>query len=152
MSTSKHAVHFSSESDDHGTPQDFFDTLNAEFRFGLDVCAAPHNCKVARYFDKDDNGLKQDWRVFPREAIWCNPPYGDEIVHWCRKAYMTWKLNNETVVMLLPARTDTHWFQTYILPYAELRFVAGRLKFEGSETGAPFPSVVAIFRSLNQWN
>lgn len=28
---------------------------------------------------------------------------------------------------------------------SELRFISGRVKFGGSTTGAPFPSVIAIF-------
>lgn len=34
------------------------------------------------------------------------------------------------VVMLLPARTDTRWFQQFILNRAEVRFLKGRLRFE----------------------
>jgi len=33
-----------------GTPQAFFDTLNAEFHFTLDVCAQPGNAKCLHYF------------------------------------------------------------------------------------------------------
>lgn len=28
---------------------------------------------------------------------------------------------------------------------SELRFVSGRIRFGGSDTGAPFPSVIAVF-------
>ena len=51
-----------------------------------------------------------------------------------------------TVVMLLPARTDTRWFHDYIYGKAEVRFVRGRLKFGGSKNSAPFPSMVVVFR------
>lgn len=51
-----------------------------------------------------------------------------------------------TVVMLLPARTDTKWFHEYIYGKAEIRFIKGRLKFGNSKNSAPFPSMVAIFR------
>lgn len=50
-----------------------------------------------------------------------------------------------TVVMLLPARTDTQWFHDYIRGKAEVRFIKGRLKFGGSSNSAPFPSMLAIF-------
>ena len=39
-------VHFSSKTDLHATPQDFFDKLNAEFGFTLDVCATADNAKA----------------------------------------------------------------------------------------------------------
>lgn len=52
------------------------------------------------------------------------------------------------MVMLLPARTDTKWFHEYIYnkDRVEIRFLKGRLKFGGSRDGAPFPSMVAVFR------
>lgn len=48
--------------------------------------------------------------------------------------------------MLIPARTDTRWFHEYVYPYAEIRFIKGRLKFGNSLNSAPFPSMIVIFR------
>lgn len=55
-----------------------------------------------------------------------------------------------TIVMLIPARTDTSYFHDYIYGKAEIHFIRGRLKFE-DENGAamnpaPFPSMVVIYR------
>ena len=50
-----------------------------------------------------------------------------------------------TVVMLLPARTDTKWFHEYVLGRAEIRFIRGRIKFNGAQN-APFPSLLAIYK------
>lgn len=50
-----------------------------------------------------------------------------------------------TVVMLLPARTDTKWFHEYIYNKAEIRFIKGRLKFGNSKNAAPFPSMIVVF-------
>lgn len=47
--------------------------------------------------------------------------------------------------MLLPARTDTKWFHEWVLPYAEIYFIKGRLKFGDSKNSAPFPSMIVIF-------
>lgn len=63
-----------------------------------------------------------------------------------RKAYEEGHKENTLVVMLIPARTDTRYFHDYIMHRAEVRFVRGRLKFGGSDTGAPFPSMLVIFR------
>lgn len=52
---------FSSATDEWATPQDFFDKLDAEFHFDLDVCATPENAKCARYYTKVQDGLKQPW-------------------------------------------------------------------------------------------
>lgn len=131
-------VLFSSKSDLWSTPQDFFDALDLEFHFDLDVCALPENAKCSRFFSPSDDGLAQPWMG----TCWCNPPYGRSVGKWVEKAYRS----NTLCVMLLPARTDTKWFHDFILPFAEIRFVRGRLKFGGSKTCAPFPCMVVIFR------
>lgn len=48
--------------------------------------------------------------------------------------------------MLIPSRTDTKAFHEWILPYAELRFVKGRLRFGNSKENAPFASVIVVFK------
>ena len=78
--------------------------------------------------------------------MFCNPPYGREIGKWVRKCYEESRKPDTVVVMLVPARTDTRWFHSYIYHKAEIRFVRGRLKFGGSKQGAPFPSMVVVFR------
>jgi len=125
------------------TPQDFFDTLNKEFKFTLDPCATPETAKCKKFYTKEDDGLSKDWS---RERIFCNPPYGSEIKHWVKKCSESTSL----VVMLIPARTDTRYFHDYIYqkPNVEIRFIKGRLKFGGKQKGsgsAPFPSMVVIF-------
>lgn len=139
-------VMFSSKTDLWETPQDLFDRLNDEFRFDLDACANQENAKCGRFFTKEQDGLQQEWKG----TVWCNPPYGRDIWKWVYKAYSTSFCGLGTVVMLLPARTDTKWFHTWVLPYAEIRFVKGRLKFGGSRNSAPFPSMVAVFRSAER--
>lgn len=134
-------VMFSSKTDMWETPQDFFDELNDEFSFTLDVAASDHNAKCYHYYTKHEDGLKMPWHG----VVWCNPPYGREIGKWVKKAYFEAILGT-TVVMLIPARTDTKWFHDYILGKAEVRFIRGRLKFGGSKNSAPFPSMVVIFR------
>ena len=77
-------MHFSSATDDWATPQDFYEELNEEFDFTLDVCASPANAKCDRYFTRGDDGLQRSWRG---ERCWMNPPYGREIKSWMKKAY-----------------------------------------------------------------
>lgn len=132
---------FSSKTDMWATPQAFFDDLNKEFHFELDVCDTRKNAKCGLYFTKDDNGLEMPWG---HKICWCNPPYGREIGKWVKKAYESSK-DGATVVLLLPARTDTAWFHDYIYRRAEIRFIRGRLKFGNSKNSAPFPSMVCIF-------
>ena len=136
-------VMFSSATDNWSTPQDFFDKLNAEFHFDLDVCADEINHKCDKYYTKEQDGLQMPWKGI----VWCNPPYGREIGQWVRKALFA-SVGGTTVVMLIPARTDTKWFHDYIYKRenVEIRFVRGRLKFGNSKNSAPFPSMVVVFK------
>lgn len=131
---------FTSRSDDWATPQPLFDSLNAEFGpFDVDVCADAENRKCVRYWDRDADGLAQDWRGL---NCWMNPPYGREIAGWVRKAATG---GARRVVALLPARTDTAYWHDYVIPYAsEIRFLRGRVRFSGKGP-APFPSAVVVF-------
>ena len=131
---------FTSNTDLWATPQAFFDELDREFGFTLDVCALPENAKCKRFFTPEQDGLSQEWTG----VCWMNPPYGREIGKWMQKAHEAAK-NGATVVCLVPARTDTAWWHDYAVN-GEVRFIRGRLKFGGSNNSAPFPSAVVVFK------
>lgn len=136
-------VMFSSKTDLWATPQKFFDELDAEFQFTLDPCANEENHKCRKYYTEKENGLLQSWKG---ERVFCNPPYGRKIGEWVAKSYAEAQDPDTTVVMLIPARTDTRWFHEYIYHKAkEVRFIKGRLKFGNSNNSAPFPSMVVVF-------
>ena len=132
---------FSSSSNEWSTPQDFFDKLNNEFNFTLDPCATKDNNKCKKFYTKEDNGLLKDWS---NERVFCNPPYGNQIKFWVEKCYKE-SLKRSLIVLLIPARTDTKYFHSFIYHKAELRFVKGRLKFGKNKNSAPFPSMLAIY-------
>lgn len=124
----------SSTTDEWATPQDFFDGLNKEFGFGLDVCATAENAKCDAYYTKKQNGLAQAWHK-SAAVCWMNPPYGRQIGAWMKKAYEE-SQKGATVVCLVPARTDTAWWHDYAMR-GSVRFVRGRLKFGGGAKTAP---------------
>lgn len=132
---------FSSKDLTWETPQDFFNRLDQEFGFTLDVCATAETAKCDKYFSPETDGLKQDWTG----VCWMNPPYGREIGKWVQKAFEESR-KGALVVCLIPARTDTSYWHEYCLKAAEIRFVRGRLKFGASKNSAPFPSAIVIFR------
>ena len=132
---------FSSKTDLWATPQDFFDRLNAIFRFQTDVCALHENAKAPEFYTPQMDGLAQSWKG----VCWMNPPYGREIGRWVEKAYTSAKTNGATVVCLLPARVDTRWWHDFCAK-GEVFFVRGRLKFGSAENSAPFPCAVVVFR------
>ena len=131
---------FTSTTDKWATPPALFKKLDDEFHFTLDVCADATNAKVAKYFTEEQDGLAQDWT---KEVSWMNPPYGDAIPKWVAKAAET-AMGGGIVVGLLPNRSDTRWWGD-VMKATELRFIKGRVKFGGSKSGAPFPSVIAIW-------
>ena len=150
MKDETRAVMFSSKTDLCATPAELFNELDQEFHFTVDVCALPENAKCRNYYTPEIDGLTQKWGG----TAWCNPPYGRAVAKWVQKAHEEQK-NGNTVVMLLPARTDTKWFHEHIYKQdgVEIRFIKGRLKFGGAENPAPFPSMIVIFkeRRKRQW-
>lgn len=133
---------FSSNTDLWATPQAFFDRLNDEFHFTLDLCSDGTNAKCERFFTPADDGLAQEWAP---HRVFMNPPYGRVIGDWIRKAYEE-SCKGALVVALIPARTDTRYWHDYVMRAAEIRFVRGRLKFGDGKNPAPFPSAVVVFR------
>ena len=116
-------VMFTSERDDWETPTDLFNKLNEEFHFTVDLCASDENHKCPKYYTKENDGMAAD---LTGEVVYCNPPYGSKAtLQWVKKCAEA----KATVVMLLPARTDTRAFHDYIYNKAEVRFLRGRLKF-----------------------
>jgi len=114
--------------------------------------------------------------------VYCNPPYGQPenpckpncekkkcikrgwhtdayipgISDWVKKAHEEFYNGNaEVIVMLLPARTCTKWFHTYIwneyenqpMPNVTVRFLSGRLYFTDAIHTAPFPSMLVIWEA-----
>lgn len=140
-------VLLSSKRMDWCTPQDFFDDLNREFHFVLDAAATAKTAKCPMYFTPETDGLSQSWNH--GGAVFCNPPYGREIRKWVKKAYEESKQGG-TVVLLIPARTDTSYFHDYIYGKAEIRFIRGRLRFTDEDgrpaDPAPFPSMIVVMR------
>lgn len=130
------------------TPQYVFDRLDREFHFTLDVCADETNRKCERYFGRGgmaEDGLAGKWKD---ETCWMNPPYGRAITDWVRKAHASVSLYPSTVVVgLVPCRTDTRWWQDYVMQAAEVRFVRGRLQFGDSGQSAPFANAIVVWRN-----
>ena len=135
-------VHFSSKTNEWFTPDHVFNQLNDRFNFTLDSAATAKNTKCEKFYAEHDDGLSKCWS---NETVWLNPPYGRQIKNCVKKAKNEAQ-KGATVVMLIPARTETSYWHEYIFPHAsEILFVDGRIKFGGSPHNAPFPSAVVIF-------
>lgn len=131
------------EHKDHwATPKEFYDKLNKEFAFNFDPCP----------LHSEFDGLVTEWK----ESNYINPPYSRQLKEaFIKKAFEESK-KGKLCVMLLPVSTSTKIFHEIILPNAEIRFVKGRLSFEGINTfgnmvgkgSAPMhDSMIVIFRN-----
>ena len=97
----------------------------------------------------EDDGLRQSWQGY---RVFINPPYSN-VAEWVEKSYEWMYCKQkpaEIIVMLLAVRTDTEWFHRYIYntKNVEIRFIKGRLLFEGTANTAPFPSMVVVMKPM----
>jgi hypothetical protein len=110
------------ESKEWYTPKYIFDALG--LRFDLDPCSPGSHIvpwiPADVHFTKDDDGLEGEWFG----NVFVNPPYGADTPKWLEKLS---RYGNG--IALVFARTDTKWFQKYVLCACEVCFVRGRVLF-----------------------
>lgn len=136
-------VAFRSDKDDWQTPKWLFEILNEHFEFEADVCANHENALCDIYFTEENSCLDKTWK----SINFMNPPYSKSMIKFIEKAHDEWMNNNCTTVALVPSRTDTRWFHNFVYNKADIVFIKGRLKFEGTDKlgSAPFPSMIAVW-------
>jgi site-specific DNA-methyltransferase (adenine-specific) len=169
-------VMFRSGPSDWETPPELFDRLWEQFGpFDLDPCCRPDQHSAQRVwknggtlFVPSELGYADPGRSIIEEGlchpwngrVFMNPPFGPRgiwIPQWVGKAVGETVCGNaRRVVALLPARTDTRWWQDFILKginmvadchayLACVQFLPGRLRFVGAKWPAPFPSAVVVW-------
>ena len=110
--------------DNWKTPSYLYDELDREFHFNFDPC--PLNA--------DFNGLEIEWGT----SNFINPPYNKiDKPRFIQKAWDEWQ-SGKTCVLLLPVATSTIIFHKLIYPYAEIRFLKGRVAFEGFNSNGKY--------------
>jgi len=123
---------FSSASVEWATPQSIYEKLHREFWFDFDPCP----------LGGSEDGRASLFCHWTGKRVFVNPPY-DDIAAFLKR----WR-EPDLAVYLIPARTDTRWFHSLVIPHAsEIRFIKGRLRFGGSKNSAPFPSMLVIYRN-----
>lgn len=140
---------YSSKSENWETPQALFDDLNNKFNFEWDLCASPDNAKCINFYSKDNDGLKQIWD----KTSYMNPPYGRGIDQWVKKAYEQSNKHKNTIVCLLPVRSDTKWWHNYVMKSSIIFLLDKRLSFQktGANNKAPFPACIVVFNGNNNY-
>lgn len=140
--------------DEWGTPEDLFKALDEIFNFTLDPCGThKRRLKPAdQMHTYETNGLKAPWK---NHTVFVNPPYsGNNIKKWIMKCFQE-RHSASSIVLLIPAsKIGTHYFQEYALPWVEIQYVTGRLKFvplAGQKTGSnPQYSIICIWQSCTE--
>ena len=130
-------------SDDWASPREMVETWSKTHGpFTFDPCASETNATAPEYLTEQDNGLMHQWKG----KIWFNPPYGRGLIHWMIKANLELDSGRvESIVAILPARTDTQWFHNEVLARGhEVHFIKGRVKYGNGKKPAPFPSIIVI--------
>ncbi len=126
------------------TPPELFAWADRQFNFTLDAAAAADNALCKKFYTEFDNGLMQSWAG---EVVWVNPPF-KQIKIWLAKAVYEVECNKATVVMLLPAATETRWFRQYVTR-GEIAFLTPRVKYvhpDGmTRNGPPIGSMLVAF-------
>ena len=136
-------VVFSHKSDHWQTPKEIYNYYVNRYHY---VDPTPFHCE-------EDNSQKD----FGNVNLYINPPYSD-INTWVDYALNHCKKYRKKVVLLVPSRTDTKWFQNLLThPDYDVKFAffKGRLKFVADESekpnSAPFPSVLITIRKVGRY-
>ncbi|RQD79845.1 MAG: hypothetical protein D5R96_09440, partial [Methanocalculus sp. MSAO_Arc2] len=143
----KNGALFTSDSPEWYTPDDIISRVIRVFgTIDLDPCSngrgGDANVPARNHYTLEENGLNQEWKG----RVYMNPPYGNEIQKWISKLKEEYEAGNvQEAIALVPARTDTKWFNL-INKYLRCE-VSGRLKFKSKtdpdqNDSAPFPSAI----------
>jgi len=128
--------------DNRFTPAEFMGNIYEAFgAIDLDPCAHELSPVVARrriLLSEGADGLAEPWAG---SVVYVNPPYSRLLV-WLRRAHDQWRAGNaETVVCLVPVRTDSAWFHEVLRADADIYFLRGRVRFldaKGKGQHTPF--------------
>jgi hypothetical protein len=92
----------------------------------LDPCTTPDNPTEAReFYAPPQDGAVMPWTL---GSVFVNPPYGKARERWVRRCVQAAQ-NGSTVVLLIPAHTDTSIFHLALETATWVVFIKGRVKF-----------------------
>lgn len=128
--------------DSRFTPPEFMEGIYAAFGpIDLDPCANAMSPVIAQrriILSEGGDGLKDDWSG---RLAFVNPPFSALLI-WLRRAHEQWRAGMvETVVCLVPVRTDSAWFHDTLSADAAIYLLKGRVRFldtTGRAQATPF--------------
>jgi transcriptional regulator with XRE-family HTH domain len=132
--------------DSRFTPAEFMENIYTAFgEVDLDPCGHVLSPVVARrriLLGEGGDGLADAWSG---RLAFVNPPYS-ELLKWLRRAHDQWQAGKvETVVCLVPVRTDSALFHQTLSADADLFLLQGRVRFldpRGKGQQTPFSLMV----------
>lgn len=132
--------------DSRFTPADFMESIYEAFGpIDLDPCAnllSPVRAARRILLSEGGDGLRDQWSG---KLVFVNPPFS-ELLQWLRRAHEQWRLGNvETVLCLVPVRTDSAWFHETLSEDADIYLLKGRVRFlngKGESQPTPFSLMV----------
>ena len=135
-----HRTRFTGENEWY-TPPEYVEAARACLgSIDLDPATAPvaqKTVRAARFFTRDDDGLRHDWRG----RVWLNPPYSQpDIARFIDKLLAEVDAGRSTQAILLTHNyTDTGWFHAAAGRCAAICFTRGRIRFVSAsgEIAAP---------------
>jgi site-specific DNA-methyltransferase (adenine-specific) len=77
----------------------------------------------------------------PGELVYVNPPYSRALPVWVDKCIEEAR-RGASIILLVPARTDTRWFTRAYEAAEAVCLWSGRLKFLNADPAAPSPEVM----------
>lgn len=127
-----------------------FRLLHSKFQFTVDAAADESNHLLPRWWgpggEFTDALVMVSWA---NEVIFANPPYNGQQERFVRRAFEAGAgIEKTTSVLLVPAYTDTAWWQDFASKALHVWFLRGRLHFylDGKKhSTARFPSAVLVF-------
>lgn len=128
------------QGDEIETPPQLFDALNKVFNFEWDACATAENTKIGV-----PRNCIERWPV--ANPVFMNPPYSNPKPFLAR--VVEEQAAGTTTVTLIKGDPSTTWWNDYVAPYAQIKWIPKRIRFYYK--GRPlrfcsnFPSVFAFY-------
>lgn len=134
------------------TPANFMSAIYDAFgEVDLDPCGhelSPVIAKRRILLSEGGDGLAEQWSG---RLAYVNPPYSELLV-WLRRAHDQWRQRNiETVVCLVPVRTDSSLFHHALSLDADIFLIRGRVRFldaRGRGRHTPFSLMLMTFGAV----
>lgn len=132
--------------DSRFTPSSFLASICDAFGpIDLDPCGHELSPVVARRRLIPEHGADGLTDTWTGRLVYLNPPFS-QLLLWLRRAHEQWRAGNvETVVGLVPVRTDSSWFHEVFSPDADIFLLKGRVAFldtKGKKQPTPFSLMI----------